>query len=166
MQIIAPATAPRPAGAPIDRPHLRKALPLHLADADRAALRSLLRERALLRERRAAVSPGSAGFPPRRPGPGRRAAGLSREQMDLLLDRTPGTYNRFENGQLPTPSAELLTAVATLRPINHALYGPGWVTTCVAEPVTSPGARVMLLIYTPGEPLASRSPVPQASLPS
>lgn len=303
-------TAPR--GRPHRPPPPRKALPLHLAAADRAALR------ALLRERRAAVSPGSAGFPPRRPGPGRRAAGLSQEQMDLLLDRTPGTYNRFENGQLGTPSAELLTAVATLlrfdeqewtflwrltrretppsplhrdsglsvpgewrravdgisgalayindaewnllahnrefaalfpggeppansmrwmlldpearevvlgdwvnswapvvmpqlrhavelhpqnaalarleddvrrdpvagplyevasaapiaypdgteRPINHALYGPGWVTTCVAEPVTSPGARVMLLLYTAGDSLASRSQLDPASLTS
>ncbi|MEV6725406.1 helix-turn-helix domain-containing protein [Streptomyces xanthochromogenes] len=268
---------------------------MHLAAADRAALRTLLRER------RAAVSPASAGFPPRRPGPGRRVAGLSQEQMDVLLERTPGTYNRFENGQLSTPSAELLTAVATVlrlgeqewvflwrltrreappnplhrdsglsvpeewhglvdgisgaiayindaewnllahnkefaelfpggeppanpmrwmlldpearevvlgdwaeswaplvmpqlrhavelhprnaalarlqadvrrdpvagplyaaaaaapiaypdgsaRPLNHALYGPGRVTTCVAEPVTSPGARVVLLLYTP-----------------
>ncbi|MEU9197240.1 helix-turn-helix domain-containing protein [Streptomyces hundungensis] len=281
---------------------------MHLAAADRAALR------ALLRERRAAVSPASLGFPPRKPGPGRRAAGLSQEQLDLLLERTPGTYNRFENGQLATPSAELLCAVATVlrfdeqewvflwrltrrenppsplhrasglsvpgewqrvvdgisgalayindaewnllahnkefaalfpggeppanpmrwmlldpqarevvladwarswapvvmpqlrhavelrpenaalarleddvrrdpvagplyeaaasapiaypdgseRPLNHALYGPGWVTTCVAQPVTSPGARVMLLLYTPGDSLASRSSFPQA----
>lgn len=100
MQIIAPATAPRPAGAPIDRPHLRKALPLHLADADRAALRALLRER--------------------------RAAGLSQEQMDLR---------------------------GALAYINDAEWN------LLAH------NREFAALF-PGERLASRSPAPQASLPS
>ncbi|MFJ8670103.1 helix-turn-helix domain-containing protein [Streptomyces sp. NPDC093600] len=270
----------------------------------------------LLVERRAAIDPVSAGFPPRTAGPGRRAAGLSQEQMDELLKRAPGTYNRFENGQLANPSSDFLRAVAkalrlneqewtflwrlarrenppfTLhrdsgmsvpgvwqrvvdqitgalayindaewnvlahnqeyrhlfpgsrppantmrwmlldplaraevlidwdtrwaplvmpqlrhavemrphntalarleaevlrdpvagplyretasapvpypdgseRPINHAVHGPGWVTTCVSEPVTSPGARVMLLLYTPGASLTERHPVLTAPL--
>lgn len=66
----------------------------------------------LLRARRAALDPVGMGFPVRGPGPGRRAAGLTQEQMDTLLTRTPGTYNRFENGQLARPGTDLLTAVA------------------------------------------------------
>ncbi|MFG2341210.1 helix-turn-helix domain-containing protein [Streptomyces yangpuensis] len=74
------------------------------------------RLKGILQARRAAIDPVGAGFPQRRPGPGRRAAGLSQEQMDVLLTRTPGTYNRFENGQIGRPGSDLLTAVArTLR---------------------------------------------------
>lgn len=283
---------------------------MQLADSNRLSLKGLLQER------RAAISPESAGFPRRTSGRGRRAVGLSQEQMDCLLHRAPGTYNRFENGQLAKVSNEFLTAVAkalrlneqewtilwrlarrenppyalhedsgmtvpgvwrgvmeringamayvtdaewnvlahnedyrslfprgeppantmrwmllddeartevltdwegrwaplvmpqlrharemrpdnaTLarieadvladpvagpiyreaatapipypdgseRPIHHAVHGPGWVTTCVAEPVTSPGSRVMLLVYTPGRSLAERHPVLSAPL--
>lgn len=285
---------------------------MQLALADRDSLKQLLRER------RAAIDPTTEGFPRRTPGPGRRAAGLSQEQMDELLGRAPGTYNRFENGQLARPGDDFLTAVArtlrlneqewtflwrlarkvnppftlhrdsgmsvpgvwqrvvdeitgamayindvewnvlarnddfcrlfpraeppantmrwmlldhearddvlidwenrwapvvmpqlrhamemrpdnhalgrlqadvladpvagpiyrdtatapvpypdgTERPINHAVHGPGWITTCVAEPVTSPGARVMLLLYTRGTSLTERHPVLTAPLKS
>ncbi|WP_418955235.1 helix-turn-helix domain-containing protein [Streptomyces tritici] len=285
---------------------------MRLAASDRHSLKQLLQER------RAAIDPQSAGLPRRVPGPGRRAAGLSQEQMDELLDRAPGTYNRFENGKLANPGNALLTDVARVlrlteqewavlwrlarkespphalhrdsgmsvpgvwqrvvdqvtgamayindaewnvlahneeyrrlfprseppgntmrwmlldpeartevlidwgtrwapvvmpqlrhavklrphnaalarleadvlddpvagplyreastapipypdgseRPVRHAVHGPGWVTTCVAEPVTSPGARVMLLLFTPGASLAERHPVLTAPLTS
>ncbi|MFB6841043.1 XRE family transcriptional regulator [Streptomyces sp. NPDC056361] len=74
------------------------------------------RLKAMLQTRRAAIDPVTMGFPQRMPGPGRRATGLSQEQMDVLLTRTQGTYNRFENSQLASPGTDLLTAVArTLR---------------------------------------------------
>ncbi|WMX48313.1 helix-turn-helix domain-containing protein [Streptomyces roseicoloratus] len=79
-----------------------------------ASDRGLLKE--MLQKRRAALDPVTMGFPKRLPGPGRRAAGLSQEQMDALLMRTVGTYNRFENGQLANPGTDFLAAVArTLR---------------------------------------------------
>ncbi|MFD8839803.1 MmyB family transcriptional regulator [Streptomyces griseofuscus] len=37
------------------------------------------------------------------------------------------------------------------RPIRHAIDGPGWVTMCVAQPLTAPGSRFMMLIFRPGE---------------
>ncbi|MFB9558625.1 MmyB family transcriptional regulator, partial [Streptomyces roseoviridis] len=37
------------------------------------------------------------------------------------------------------------------RPIHHALHGPGHVTLCAAQPLTAPGARLIILIYHPGE---------------
>lgn len=79
---------------------------MRLTTGDRAALKKVLQER------RAAIDPASKGFPRRAGGPGRRAAGLSQEQMDDLLARARGTYNRFENGQLRRPPADFLTAVA------------------------------------------------------
>ncbi|MER6092531.1 XRE family transcriptional regulator [Streptomyces bluensis] len=36
------------------------------------------------------------------------------------------------------------------RPIRHAVHGPGWVTMCAAQPLTAPGARLIILIYHPG----------------
>nr|WP_202515988.1 XRE family transcriptional regulator [Streptomyces sp. SID161] len=36
------------------------------------------------------------------------------------------------------------------RPIRHAVHGPGWVTMCVAQPLTAPGSRFMILVFRPG----------------
>ncbi|MFJ5829094.1 helix-turn-helix domain-containing protein [Streptomyces sp. NPDC093089] len=62
----------------------------------------------MLQERRAALDPVTAGFPARGSGPGRKAVGLSQEQMDELLVRTHGTCNRFENGRLAHPGGEMI----------------------------------------------------------
>lgn len=88
----------------------------------------------LLQERRAAIDPVTVGFPPRAPGPGRRAAGLSQEQMDELLTRTPGTYNRFENGQLAKPGADLLTAVARILRLDEQEWAFLWRLTRRGNP--------------------------------
>lgn len=37
------------------------------------------------------------------------------------------------------------------RPVHHALHGPGHVTMCAAMPLTAPGARLIILIYHPGQ---------------
>ncbi|MFE7547085.1 helix-turn-helix transcriptional regulator [Streptomyces gardneri] len=37
------------------------------------------------------------------------------------------------------------------RPIHHALKGPGHVTMCAAQPLTARGARLIILIYHPGQ---------------
>ncbi|WP_331756328.1 helix-turn-helix transcriptional regulator (plasmid) [Streptomyces sp. NBC_01590] len=36
------------------------------------------------------------------------------------------------------------------RPLLHAQDGPGWVTMCAAEPMTAPGARLIVLVFHPG----------------
>ncbi|MCJ1676273.1 helix-turn-helix transcriptional regulator [Streptomyces sp. APSN-46.1] len=74
------------------------------------------------------------GFPKRMPGPGRRAAGLSQEQMDVLLTRTPGTYNRFENGQLANPGADLLTTVARTLRLDEQEWAFLWLITRKENP--------------------------------
>ncbi|WP_328944284.1 helix-turn-helix transcriptional regulator [Streptomyces sp. NBC_00250] len=68
------------------------------------------------------IDPVTVGFPKRLPGPGRRAPGLCQEQMDELLMRTPGTYNRFENGQLPNPHRNFLAAIAKILGLSE----PEW----------------------------------------
>ncbi|MFE0643847.1 helix-turn-helix transcriptional regulator [Streptomyces sp. NPDC058877] len=92
------------------------------------------RLRTILRGRRAALDPVAAGFPARRPGPGRRAAGLSQEQMDLLLNRTAGTYNRFENGQLAHPATDFLTAVARILRFDEQEWAFLWQLTRREQP--------------------------------
>ncbi|MEV5975116.1 helix-turn-helix domain-containing protein [Streptomyces sp. NPDC051921] len=69
------------------------------------------------------------GFPARRSGPGRRTAGLSQEQMDELLKRTQGTYNRFENGRIASPSTEFLTAVARVLQLSQHEWAFLWRST-------------------------------------
>ncbi|MEU9702070.1 helix-turn-helix domain-containing protein [Streptomyces sp. NPDC047981] len=94
--------------------------------------RSRLKE--MLRARRAAIDPVAMGFPRRMPGPGRRAAGLSQEQLDVLLHRTPGTYNRFENGQLACPGVEFLTAVARTLRLGEQEWAFLWLVTRKENP--------------------------------
>ncbi|WSF22089.1 helix-turn-helix transcriptional regulator (plasmid) [Streptomyces sp. NBC_01353] len=36
------------------------------------------------------------------------------------------------------------------RPLLHAIEGPGHVTMCAAEPMTAPGARLIVLLWHPG----------------
>ncbi|MFI8504488.1 helix-turn-helix domain-containing protein [Streptomyces sp. NPDC085524] len=92
------------------------------------------RLKGILQARRAAIDPVSVGFPGRRPGPGRRAAGLSQEQMDVLLTRTAGTYNRFENGQLSSPGAGLLTSVARTLRLDEQEWAFLWLITRKESP--------------------------------
>ncbi|MFI7341466.1 helix-turn-helix domain-containing protein [Streptomyces sp. NPDC050085] len=36
------------------------------------------------------------------------------------------------------------------RPLLHARWGHGWATMCAAQPLTTPGARLMILVFHPG----------------
>lgn len=44
------------------------------------------------------------------------------------------------------------------RPIRHAIQGPGWVTMCVAQPLTAPGSRFMILVFRPGPRRTTQRP--------
>ncbi|CAL9646752.1 MmyB family transcriptional regulator [Streptomyces sp. enrichment culture] len=88
----------------------------------------------LLQERRASIDPVTRGFPRRLPGPGRRAAGLSQEQMDELILRARGTYNRLENGQLAGPGADLLASVAKVLGLSEQEWAFLWQTTRKENP--------------------------------
>ncbi|MEU6016890.1 helix-turn-helix transcriptional regulator [Streptomyces sp. NPDC047515] len=74
--------------------------------------------RALLKERRALIAPEAVGL--RRPtGQGRRAVGLSQQQVDQRLDRVVHTYHRLETGKIPNPPIDLLRDVAHLFGLNE-----------------------------------------------
>lgn len=44
------------------------------------------------------------------------------------------------------------------RPLNHPVHGPGWASICAAEPLASPLARLMIILYQPGERPHARLP--------
>ncbi|QCX78076.1 hypothetical protein C9F11_22245 [Streptomyces sp. YIM 121038] len=57
--------------------------------------------RGILRRPRAGIRPEGVGLnaePPRRPGP--RVTGLSRPDVDILMNRSVGTHHRFESGRI------------------------------------------------------------------
>ncbi|MFC0599015.1 XRE family transcriptional regulator [Streptomyces palmae] len=81
--------------------------------------------RVLLTKRRAAVAPESHGL--RRPtGKGRRAPGLAQHQVDQLLNRGPGTYQRLESGKYRNPPVDLLHDLALLLRLSEL----EWVALC------------------------------------
>jgi len=64
---------------------------------------------AYLRARRDLVTPEQAGIPA---GPGRRAAGLRREEVAMLAGISADHYLRLERGRDKNPSAQVLAALA------------------------------------------------------
>lgn len=44
------------------------------------------------------------------------------------------------------------------RPLKHPIAGPGWVTICSAAPHSSPGARLVILLFRTGERRAVNRP--------
>lgn len=102
--------------------------PMRLSTSDQASLKTVLKAR------RAAIAPASRGLRQRTSGPGRRAEGLSQEQMDELLERARGTYNRFENGQLIRPHGEFLTAVAQILELSEQEWRFLWQLTRKEQP--------------------------------
>lgn len=66
----------------------------------------------ILTHKRAQLRPETVGLV-RPSGRGRRALGVTQDQMDELLERSPGTYARFERGVLKGVTPEFCHAVAT-----------------------------------------------------
>ncbi|GAA0387746.1 helix-turn-helix domain-containing protein [Streptomyces luteireticuli] len=89
----------------------------------------------LLRERRALIAPEEYGLtrPSRQ---GRRAPGLTQAQMDQLLHRAYGTYNRLETGSYPNPPEELLRDVARILAFNEHDWTLLWLYTLHRDPPT------------------------------
>ncbi|MFI0977257.1 XRE family transcriptional regulator [Streptomyces sp. NPDC021093] len=48
------------------------------------------------------------------------------------------------------------------RPLQHPELGRGWVTMCAAQPMSAPGARIIVLVYRPGAEQAGRLPALRA----
>ncbi|MET9436924.1 helix-turn-helix domain-containing protein [Streptomyces sp. NPDC006551] len=80
----------------------------------------------LLRERRDLIDPEALGLTRRKAGSGRRAPGLSQQQIDELTNRAQGTYNRLETGAMSNPTIGYLEQVARLLGLNEQ----EWVALC------------------------------------
>ncbi|MET9646950.1 helix-turn-helix domain-containing protein [Streptomyces syringium] len=87
----------------------------------------------LLRARRALIAPEEHGLarPARQ---GRRAPGLAQSQIDQLLHRAPGTFNRLETGNHPNPPEDLLRDVARLLAFNEHEWTLLWLYTVHRDP--------------------------------
>ncbi|MFF5971670.1 helix-turn-helix domain-containing protein [Streptomyces sp. NPDC012769] len=81
--------------------------------------------RALLKERRELIAPEAHGLT-RPTGRGRRARGLSQQQVDELTCRAVDTYNRLETGRYPNPPADYLRQIGRLFGLNEQ----EWVMLC------------------------------------
>jgi transcriptional regulator with XRE-family HTH domain len=83
--------------------------------------------RALLSYRRGQIRPEELGLPIRARGRGRQAPGLTQEQMDELLSRSPGTYKRFESGKLRGVTPELCEEIARILRFREREWQGLWV---------------------------------------
>ncbi|MEU2871186.1 helix-turn-helix domain-containing protein [Streptomyces olivoreticuli] len=88
---------------------------------------------ALLRERRGRIAPEDHGLlrPSRQ---GRRAPGLTQSQIDQLLHRTHGTFNRLETGAYPHPPEDLLRDVARLLAFTEHEWTSLWLYAVHRDP--------------------------------
>ncbi|MER5277764.1 helix-turn-helix domain-containing protein [Streptomyces sp. NPDC002809] len=80
----------------------------------------------------------------------RRDPTLKQLETDVLADpivgplyQAPGVVNHPDGDE---------------RPLRHPIHGPGWVTMCSASPDSSPGARLMILLFWAGECHATARP--------
>lgn len=87
----------------------------------------------LLRDRRARIAPEDHGLarPSRQ---GRRAPGLTQSQIDQLLHRTYGTFNRLETGAYPNPPEDLLRDVARLLEFTEQEWTSLWLYAVHRDP--------------------------------
>ncbi|MFB7592324.1 helix-turn-helix transcriptional regulator [Streptomyces sp. NPDC056169] len=78
--------------------------------------------KALLSERRDLIEPEDHGLS-RPTKQGRRAAGLSQQQVDELTGRPANTYYRLEAGRYPNPPIDYLVQVGRLFGLNEQEWG-------------------------------------------
>ncbi|MGY0020686.1 helix-turn-helix domain-containing protein [Streptomyces sp. cg35] len=79
-----------------------------------------------------------------------RAAIASRPDDDTLLQIEKEILADQETAQMYEAGGASVHPDGDERPLLHAERGPGWVTTCAAQPLTAPGARLIILVFHPG----------------
>lgn len=87
----------------------------------------------------------------------RRDPTLQQLETDVLNDPTTGPLYQAP-GVVNHPDGDE-------RPLNHPVHGPGWVTMCSASPDSSPGARLMILLFRTGERRTENRPPLRATRP-
>ncbi|MFF3493047.1 helix-turn-helix domain-containing protein [Streptomyces sp. NPDC002795] len=79
-----------------------------------------------------------------------RAALASRPEDDTLLQIEKEVLADPEAAPIYEAGGASVHPDGDERPLLHAKYGPGWVTTCAAQPLTAPGTRLIILVFNPG----------------
>ncbi|MFE1955873.1 helix-turn-helix domain-containing protein [Streptomyces sp. NPDC059524] len=79
-----------------------------------------------------------------------RAAIASRPGDDTLLQIEKEVLAEPEAARIYEAGGATIHPDGDERPLLHAQRGPGWVTTCAAQPLTAPGARLIILVFHPG----------------
>ncbi|GHC72227.1 transcriptional regulator [Streptomyces flavofungini] len=70
--------------------------------------------RRILKELRSRITPAEVGLTPKPTGrPGPRVNGLAQPDMDILMNRSVGTYHRFESGKM-TPRDDYLREIGRI----------------------------------------------------
>ncbi|MFB7741190.1 helix-turn-helix domain-containing protein [Streptomyces sp. NPDC056132] len=87
---------------------------------DKAALKNLLEQK------RAEIRPEDMGLPRPSARQGRRAPGLTQSQIERLLNRADGVYQRLESGRYANPPADLIQDVARLLGMNEHEWDALW----------------------------------------
>ena len=70
---------------------------------------------------------------------------LAAVEQDVLDDPDAGPIYAGEKG------TGMVHPDGNERPLNHPLHGPGWASICASEPLAAPMARLMIIMYQPGE---------------
>lgn len=68
---------------------------------------------------------------------------LQQLEADVLADPITAPLYQ-EPGVVNHPDGDV-------RPFDHPIHGPGWITICSAAPHSSPGARLVILVFWEGE---------------
>lgn len=81
---------------------------------------------------------------------------LAQIEQDVIADPEAGPlYRQGSISQVHPDGNE--------RPLIHPVHGPGWASICAAEPLASPLARLMIIMFEPGERPHTRLPHLRAS---
>lgn len=84
-------------------------------------------------------------------------ATLARIEKDVHNDPQAGPLYEQRTGAQVHPDGNE-------RPLLHPVHGPGWASICAAEPLSSPNARLMIVMFEPGaEPSTRRLPYLKAA---
>ncbi|OON83061.1 XRE family transcriptional regulator [Streptomyces tsukubensis] len=68
---------------------------------------------------------------------------LRQIEKEVLAD--PATSHLYEEG------GAYIHPDGDERPLLHAIRGAGWVNMCAAQPLSAPGARLIILVFKPGQ---------------
>ncbi|MCX3061190.1 MmyB family transcriptional regulator [Streptomyces beihaiensis] len=79
-----------------------------------------------------------------------RVALASRPDDEVLIQIEKEVVADPEAGPLYEAGGSAIHPDGDERPLLHSRLGPGWATMCAAQPLTTPGARFMILIFHPG----------------